>query len=81
MPNNPKAQKVRCIPYKYQIYTWYIPSISRQRVQAQALGHAMYLDIVSSKLVFLRIKRVATSPHNAAVKVRFEFQHLTSVDI
>ncbi len=29
------------------------------------MGHAMCLDIVSSKSVFLRIKRVATSPHNS----------------
>jgi len=52
-----------------------------KKVQAKAMGHAMYLDIVSSKSVFLHIKRVATSPHNSTVEVRFEFQHLTSVDI
>jgi len=70
---------------KSQSYTTYIHGIylvfSDKKVQAKAMGHAMYLDIVSSKSVFLRIKRVATSPHNSTVEVRFEFQHLTSVDI
>jgi hypothetical protein len=69
----------------YYVYTWYIHGIylvfEDKKVQAKAMGHAMYLDIVSSKSVFLRIKRVATSPHNSTVEVRFEFQHLTSVDI